>query len=65
MPEIDVDLTPDEYGRLKRVADALNKTVDQLVADELRERYALASTNGEVVPLRRAAARGRNGTGEG
>ncbi|HEX7112729.1 MAG TPA: hypothetical protein VF216_09815 [Mizugakiibacter sp.] len=54
MPEIEVALTPTEYARLQRVADALGKTVSELVAEELRERYALACSNGDVVPLRRA-----------
>lgn len=52
MPEIAIDVTDAELRRIQTAAEASGMTVEQLVADELRARYALLDRPGKVIPLR-------------
>lgn len=58
MADIELDLTAGERCRLQQVARARGMTVEQLVADELRRRYALPARTGQVVPLHKPPATG-------
>jgi hypothetical protein len=53
VPEFEITLSDSEARRLRQVAAALGTTAEQLAADELRRRYLLTSTGGNVVPLRK------------
>lgn len=53
VPEIEIQLTADEALRVEQACAARGMTVDQLVSDELRRRYAQRSTGGHVVPIRK------------
>ena len=53
MTEIAIDLTAAEFGRLEQVAAANGMSVGELVADELRARYALQCGPPNVVSLTR------------
>ncbi|WP_458068664.1 hypothetical protein [Rhodanobacter sp. BL-MT-08] len=63
MPDIEIALTHSELERLEKAAAARGVTVEQLAADELRERYALHTSGGQVVPLRHRAKKGERGHG--
>jgi hypothetical protein len=52
MPEIAIDVTDAELRRIEAAAQVLGQTVEQMVADELRARYALLDLPGKVIPLR-------------
>jgi len=52
MPEIAIEMTEAELRRIRAVAVVLGQTVEQMVADELRARYALLDLPGKVIPLR-------------
>lgn len=50
---IEIELTAEEHRRLQAVAAAWGKTVEQLAAEAINDRYALRATTGRVIPLRR------------
>lgn len=52
MPEIAIVVTDAELRRIEMAALLLGKTVEQMVASELRARYALLDLPGKVIPLR-------------
>lgn len=52
MPEIAIVVTDAELRRIEMAALVLGKTVEQMVAGELRARYALLDLPGKVIPLR-------------
>ena len=63
MPEIAIDVTEAERRRIEMAAAATGKTVEQMVADELRSRYALLDLPGKVIPLRLRPKKGGAGDG--
>lgn len=63
MPEIAIDVTEAEMQRIAAAAAMLGKTVEQMVADELRARYALLDLPGKVIPLRLRSRKGEGGRG--
>lgn len=60
MPDIAIHLTAEESRRLQQAAASLGTTPEQLVADEIRRRYALASRIGQVIPLHKPTPRGES-----
>lgn len=52
MPAIAIDVTEAELRRIEAAAAMRGQTVEQMVADELRTRYALLDLPGKVIPLR-------------
>jgi hypothetical protein len=63
MPEIAIEMTEAELRRIRAAAVVLGQTVEQMVADELRARYALLDLPGKVIPLRLRLRKG--GVGDG
>ena len=61
MPELTIQLTPAEKRRLDLAAAALGKSVDEMVADELRYRYELLTFPPDVRVLRIAPAQRKRG----
>jgi hypothetical protein len=61
MPAIEIDVTDAELRRIETAALGLGKTVEQMVADELRARYALLDLPGKVVRLRPWKGEGERG----
>lgn len=60
MPDIAIHLSADEWLRLQLAAHAQGMTAEQLAADELRRRYALAARGARVLPLRKPPTTGRH-----
>lgn len=58
MPDIAIHLTPAEHRRLQQAAEVRGLTAEQLVAEEIRRRYALMGSRAHVVPMHKPPTQG-------